>query len=131
VAVPRFTSYSQDEVRFYNQTLAALRHAQNTAVSTQRTVCVVFTSTTLVLTYAPTYGAITCLGTDGVTPPGGGSAPYTVTAQAAAGYSPTPSNFNYNRVGRPVDNTGADLGQTINLNGGRQIVVEPVTGYAR
>jgi MSHA pilin protein MshC len=133
VAVPRFStiSYGQDELRFYEQTLAALRHAQNTAVTTQRTVCAVFTGTTLVLRYAPSYGTATCLSTDGVKPPGGGSAPYTVTAQGNAGYSSTPSNFNYDRSGRPVDNGGAALGQTIAFIGGKQIVIEVDTGYAR
>ena len=101
VAVPRFStiSYGQDELRFYEQTLAALRHAQNTAVTTQRTVCAVFTGT--------------------------------VTAQGNAGYSSTPSNFNYDRSGRPVDNGGAALGQTIAFIGGKQIVIEVDTGYAR
>lgn len=127
MALPRFSAsgYSYDELRFYEQTLAALRHAQNTAVTTQRTVCAVFTGTTLVLRYAPAYGTTTCLSADGVTPPGGGGTPYTVTAQGNAGYSPTPSDFTYDRAGRP------SAGQTISLVGGRQIVIEAETGYAR
>lgn len=126
VALPRFSTSGFDEVRFYDETAAALRYAQATAVTTQRTVCVTFTATQLTLTYAPAYGATTCLSTDGLAPPGGrGGTPYTATAQGAAGYSPTPANFTFDRVGRP------SAAQTISLNGGRQIIVEAETGYVR
>lgn len=127
VAIPKFSAatFGYDESRFYQQTLAALRHAQSTAVTTQRTVCAVFTGTTLVLRYAPAYGTMTCVAADGVTPPGGGATPYTVTAQGSAGFSPTPTNFTYSRTGRP------STGQTILFSGGKQIVIEAETGYAR
>lgn len=126
VAMPRLSTSSFDEVRFYDETSAALRFAQATAMATQRTVCVTFTATQLVLRYAPTYGVTTCLPADGLASPGGrGGTPYTVIAQGSAGYAPTPANFTFDRVGRP------SAAQTITLNGGRQIIVEAETGYVR
>jgi len=129
VAIPRFTatSYGYDELRLYDQTLAALRFAQHTAVATQRFVCVTFSGgTQLTLTYEPNYdtdNVATCV--PGVTPPGGGTAPYTVTAQGAASYTAAVT-FTYDRVGRP------SAGQNITVSGGRpDIVVEAETGYVR
>lgn len=128
VAVPRFsaTSYGYDELRLYDQTLAALRFAQHTAVATQRTVCATFSGgtplTQLTLTYDPNYGTAAC--GPGVMPPGGSAAPYTVTAQGGVNYTSALS-FTYDRAGRP------STGQTIILAGGRQIVVEAETGYVR
>ena len=124
VALSRFSTSAFDEVRFYDETSAALRYAQATAVATQRTVCVTFTATQLTLHYAPIYGDTTCLPANGLAPPGGlGGAPYTVTAQGSAGYAlPLPADFTFDRVGRP------SAPQTINLNG-RQILVEAETGY--
>lgn len=125
VALPRFsaTTYGYDELRLYDQTVAALRYAQNTAVAHQRTVCATFTATQLTLTYAAAYGSVVC-GT-GLTPPGGGTAPYTVLAQGSASYAGA-ADFNYDRVGRP----SIALPMTIAI-GGRQIVVEAETGYVR
>ena len=117
-------SASFDESRFYDQTLAALRYAQKTAVTRQRTVCATFTATQLALAYRFAYGPGVC--DTGLMPPAGGTgAAYTVTAQGGAGYNPVPASFNYDRTGSP------SAGQTINLIGGRQIVIEPGTGYVR
>lgn len=124
VMLPRLSTGTSgfDEVRLYDQTLAALRYAQNTAVATQRTVCATFTGTQLTLRYGSAYGAAGC-DTD-LMPPGGGVAPYTVQAQGSAAYSAA-SNFTFDRIGRPTP------GQTIGLVGGRQIAVETDTGYVR
>jgi len=126
IAVPRMAGIgaSFDEGRLYDQTLAALRYAQKVAVTQQRNVCVTFTATQLSLTYRSAYGPGAC-DTNLMAPAGGAGAAYTVVAQGGAGYSPTPSNFDYDRIGRPTAN------QTITLNGGRQIVVEAETGYVR
>lgn len=123
VAVPRFTSSGIDEARFHQEMLSALRYAQSTAVAFQRTVCATFGGNNVALTYASTYGSSTC--DTNLQAPGGGSAPYTVTAQGSAGFSAAPTNFTYDRVGRP------STGQTISLNDGRQIVVESESGYVR
>ena len=119
VALPRLSTSAFDEVKFYDETSAALRYAQATAVAIQRTVCVTSTGTQVTLTYASAYGAGAC--NTNLAPPGGGGSPYTVTAQGSAG-SPAFS-FSFDRVGRP------SAAQTINLNGGRQILVEAETGY--
>ena len=121
VALPRFSTSAFDEVRFYDETSAALRYAQATAVAHQRTVCVTSTGTQVTLTYASAYSAAAC--DSNLAPPGGGGAPYTVSAQGGAG-SPAFS-FTFDRVGRP------SAAQTITLNGGRQILVEAETGYVR
>ena len=114
---------SYDEVRLYDQTLAALRFAQKAAVTMQRTVCATFTGTQLSLTYSSVYSPPAC-DTNLNPPGGGGGGQYTVVAQGGAGYS-TAAGFNFDRIGRP------SAGQTILLNGGRQIVIEPESGYVR
>lgn len=121
VAIPRFVSSGFDEARFYQETGAALRYAQRTAATVQRTVCVAFSATTVTLTYASTYGSSTC--DTSLVGPGGAAAPYTVTAQGSAGFSPTPTDFSFDRIGRP------SAAQTISLNDGRQIVIETESGY--
>lgn len=120
VAIPRFWGSEYDQARFYDETTAALRFAQKTAVAMQRTVCVAFTATTVTLTYDPNYGTAACAAN--LPGPGGAAAPYTVTAQGAASFSPVPANFNFDRLGR------ASLGQTITASS-RAIVVEAESGY--
>lgn len=125
VALPRLSSIgsSFDEVRLYDQTLAALRYAQQTAIATQRTVCATFTGgTQLALTYSTAYEPPAC--GPALAPPGGvGSSQYIVTGQGAS-YTAA-SSFSFDRLGRP------STAQTIGISGGRQIVVEQETGYVR
>ena len=120
VALPRFWASEYDEARLHDETTAALRFAHRTAVAMQRTVCVSFTATTVILTYDPVYGNAAC--TTALPGPGGAPAPYTVTAQGAAAFSPVPSNFTFDRLGR------ASVAQTI-MASGRAIAVEAETGY--
>jgi MSHA pilin protein MshC len=120
VALPRFSGSEYDQARLHDETTAALRFAHRTAVAMQRTVCISFTATTVVLTYDPVYGGVACGAP--LAGPGGAPAPYTVTAQGAAAFSPVPANFNFDRVGR------TSLAQTI-IASGRAIVVEAETGY--
>jgi MSHA pilin protein MshC len=129
VAVPRFsaTTYGFDELKFYEQTLGALRYAQHTAVATQRTVCATFTGgNVLTLSYVPDYNVTTsCSSPANLVPPGGGSGgSYTVTAPSGLTYT-SAADFIYDRTGRP------SLGQTITMSSGKQIVIEAETGYAR
>jgi MSHA pilin protein MshC len=120
VAVPRFWGSEYDQARFYDEATSALRFAQRSAVAMQRTVCVTFTATTVTLTYDSNYGTSACA--VNLPGPGGAPAPYTVSAQGAASFAPVPTNFNFDRVGRP------SLAQTITASG-RAIVVEPESGY--
>lgn len=122
VAIPRFSRGAFDESRLHEETLAALRYAQRTALAWQRTVCVTFPSgTQLALAYDPVYGGSTC--SANLPAPGGtgGAATYTVTAAGAAAYSGQ-ANFTFDRQGRP------SAAQAISI-GSRQIRVEAETGY--
>ena len=120
VAVPRFWGSEYDEGRLYDETTAALRFAQKSAVAMQRTVCVAFTATSVTLSYDANYGTAAC--TVDLPGPGGAAAPYTVSAQGTASFAPLPTNFHFDRLGR------ASLPQTITA-GGRAIVVEGESGY--
>jgi MSHA pilin protein MshC len=123
VAIPRFSRGMFDDAQLYDQTLAALRYAQRTAMAYQRTVCVTFTGgNQLSLTYASVYGSSAC--NTNLVPPGGNSATYVVTAPGSSTYTAA-ATFNFDRVGRP------SAGQTITLSSGRTIIVETETGYAR
>jgi MSHA pilin protein MshC len=119
VAVPRLSTSMFDEVRFYDETMAALRYAQRSATTSQRTVCVTFTATSLSLTYSSAYAPPSC---DTVLKPPGGTAQYVVTAPSASSYSAA-SNFSFNLLGAP------SAGQTINFSSGQSITVEVNTGY--
>ena len=122
VAIPRLTRGVFDDAKLYDESLAALRYAQRTAIAYQRTVCITFSGNSqLSLTYASAYGSSTC--NTNVLAPGGNSPSYVVTAQGAATYSATP-NFSFDRVGRP------SAGQTIGFSSGKTITVEADTGYA-
>jgi len=126
IAVPRLAgvSASFDEVRLHDQTLAALRYAQKTAVTMQRRVCVTFTGgTQLALTYSSAYTPPAC-DTNLMPPAGGSGAAYTVVAQGAAGYSGEASFF-YDRIGRP----SIVVPMSIVISSGRQITIEPESGY--
>lgn len=122
VAIPRLTRGVFDDAKLYDESLAALRYAQRTAVAQQRTVCVTFSGNTqLSLTYASAYGSAVC--DTSLVAPGGSTASYVVTAAGSATYTATPT-FSFDRVGRPTS------AQTITLSSGRTITVEAETGYA-
>ncbi|MEK6243602.1 MAG: type II secretion system protein [Pseudomonadota bacterium] len=120
VAAPKFWGSGFDEVKLQQETIAALRYAQRFAIAQQRTVCVVITTTTATFTYDATYGNTAC--PSALVPPGGGAAPFTVTAQGTATYA-APTSFNFDRTGRP------SAAQIIALNSGPPVVIEDTTGY--
>lgn len=128
VLAPRLWGSRFDDAAFADETLAALRFAHRSAVTMRRTVCVSFTSTTAAFTYDPTAVTSTCSGlsptcSSGLPPPGGGTAPYTVTARGSASFSSIPTNFNFDCAGKP------STAQTISFGSGQQIAIEAVTGY--
>jgi MSHA pilin protein MshC len=118
VAVPRFWGSEFQEARLLDETAAALRFAQKSALAMQRTVCVSFTATTVTLSYDPNYATAVC--NTALTAPTGGA--YVVTA--AGGTALAAVNFTYSRTGLP------SIGQTITA-GGRPIIVEAGSGYVR
>ena len=130
VGLPKLWGQGYDESAFAQETAGALRYAQKSALAMQRTVCATFTATSLTLRYLSTYGDTTCLASSpGLIPPGGGPAPYVVTAQhggtftSSASYNPVPASFYFDRTGAP------SAGQTITFNDGSALVVESGSGY--
>jgi MSHA pilin protein MshC len=119
VVLPRFAGSEFRDAQLYNQTAAALRFAQKSALAMQRTVCVAFTANTITLSYDPNYGTAACA--SALTAPAGGA--YVVNAPAGAALAAV--NFSYDRTGRP------STGQTITVSGARQMFVETESGYVR
>lgn len=119
VAIPRLSTSMFDDARFYDETLAALRYAQRSAMAYQRTVCVGFTANSLSLTYSSAYTPPSC---DTPLKPPAGATQYVVTAPGSSSYSAA-SSFNFNLRGAP------SAGQTINLSSGQSITIEADTGY--
>lgn len=119
VALPRLWGSTFDELAFYDDTLAALRYAQRSAVTQQRTVCATFTATQLTLTYASVYGSTVC---DQPLVRPASTAQYQVAASSGTSYTAA-ATFRFDRLGVP------NLNQTITFSGGRTLVVEAGTGY--
>jgi len=120
VALPRLWGSTFDEEQLYDETFAALRYAQRTAVAYQRNVCVTFSGgNQLSLTYAPNYGT-----GQPCAPalPSATGASYVVIAPGTTSYV-SASSFSFNLLGVP------SAGQTIMLSGGKSIIVPADTGY--
>lgn len=123
VAAPRFFDRSAFDSRgFYDQTLAALRYAQKSAIAQHRTVCVTFAAGSVALSIdaaVPASGA--CTGP--LTGPTGGA--YTVNAPSGitlSGYA----DFSFNALGAP----SMAAKQSITVSGqATPITVEAGTGY--
>lgn len=120
--LPRFFDRRDFDARaFLDQTAAALRYAQKSAIAQRRTVCISFGANSVTLTIRSTAGGGAC-DTD-LTGPAGG-APYTVTAPGSVTFNPVPANFSFDAEGRP------SAGQTIAIDGiATTISVVPETGY--
>ena len=122
-AMPRFfDSQTFDSRGFSDETLAALRYAQKAAIAQRRTVCVSFSSSTVILTIASLPGSSTC--DTPLTSPTGTS-PFKVSAHGSVTFAATPANFQFNALGQaiappaPIQVTGAT----------GSIFVEQDTGY--
>ena len=128
VAIPRLTRSGFDEGRLFDETEAALRYAQRTALATQRTVCVYVTATSVTLRYRSSYGDTGCNpATDASLPSPGAVNPagtYTVTRQGSAALSPSSLNFYFDRIGKPSFASNQAL--TV---GTRSLTIEAETGY--
>lgn len=113
---------------FHDETLAFLRYAQKSAIAQRRTVCVAFDSTSVTLTVASTATATNCdIGLRGPR----GDIPGTMIAKAGTAYSATPTDFNFDGLGQPVNGVGM-LAQAQTILVGKaegSITVEAVTGY--
>jgi MSHA pilin protein MshC len=123
VVMPRLWDNTFSEARFFDESITALRYAQRSALTMQRTVCVAFTgTTTITLTFDNAYGGTTCPGTN--LPRPDGATQYVVAAPNGVGFTVAPTSFRFDRVGTP------NVAQTLNVSGGgQQIVIEAVTGH--
>ena len=127
-AAPRMFSSGDFYARgFHDETLALLRYAQKTAIAQRRTVCVTFSGSSVSLGIA-SLPAVSSCNTALVGPKG--ESPATITAKSPASYNGTPTNFNFNGQGQPVDSTGALVAmQTIVMVNAANVMVESGTGY--
>ena len=133
--VPRFFgNHGFEERGFYDETIAALRYAQKSAISHRRLVCVAFTAQTVTLTIAANNPAAAC-NTPLAAPTGDDAsmAPNIVDATATGNpkyrnatiaFLPVPAPITFNPLGEP--NAGATI-QVKNFSSA--ITVEAVTGY--
>ena len=129
VAPRMFAIQGFDARGFYDETMSILRYAQKTAIAQRRTVCVAFTANSATLTIAAAAGATACAG-NALTGPNG-VAPYSVTARNNVTYSATPSSFNFDARGRPIDAAGSLVTiSPIQISGNTNtITIEAETGY--
>lgn len=130
IAIPRLMSGNTFASATYRQTVvAALRHAQKSAVAHRRLVCASFTPTTVVLTIAPVNPANTCSAT--LTSPDGNdyaSNDSSVTAGGALLTNLSAQMF-FQPDGQITDNAGAPASGTISITGQGAITVNGANGY--
>lgn len=147
--VPRFSGrHGFEERGFYDETIAALRYAQKTAIAQRRHVCVTFSAQKIELKIAPGFSAtpVACtsdlLGPGGTTGPGGATT-YTVDAGVAgAKYLNSTVQFLSLAFGGVAQNLAASPTLTFNPSGSPSasaaitvggfatpITVEAETGY--
>jgi MSHA pilin protein MshC len=134
-AISRFSGTEDlDRRGFYDETLAALRYAQKTAIAQRRNVCVAFISTmaatTVTLAIAANAGGGSACDINLTSPTGAG--PFVVTPRITGiSFSATPTSFQFDALGRP--RTAADAfipTQTFQVAGlPHNITVEQETGY--
>ena len=131
VAIPRMFNSQDFYIRgFHDETVALLRFAQKTAVAQRRTVCVTFASNGVTLALAANPATANCATATSLTGPKGETPP-SVTARGGVAYTSTPTAFNFNGLGQPIDSSGAVLAsQTLQVSGAAvNITIEGTTGY--
>lgn len=135
VAPRFFGSHGFEERGFYDETIAALRYAQKSAISHRRLVCVDFTAQSVRLRIAANNPAVAC-NTDLAAPAGDDTStfPNIVDASAAGNtkyrnatitFFPVPASITFNPLGEPIE--GRATIQVKNFSSA--ITVEAVTGY--
>lgn len=121
VAMPRFMGRGEfDAFGAAEQTRAALRFAQKSAVAKRRQVCVTIANNQLTLRVAAQFGAACSLAIQHPQ----SSEDYSL--QVPAGVTITPADFSFDPLGR------ASAAQSLNVAGGSSslpILVEAETGY--
>lgn len=130
VVLPRFAGKTGFEERgLRDETLAALRYAQKSAVAARRLVCVSFSENSVSARIANTFEASNC--TDGVAllAPGENKPLAVSGAKLNAVFSEWPAaGLAFNAFGEPLPN-GATLIKVQGMPDAMQITVEAETGY--
>ncbi len=131
IAAPRIFNSNDFYARgFHNQTLAMLRYAQKAAVAQRTTVSVTFNTAVFPSTLTlKAYDKDTSSYVNLAGPKGEISIQ---TAPSGVAYSGSPTSFNFDPLGQPVDASGVLVAtQTIQVvNAVKTITLEAVTGYA-
>ena len=126
VALPRWGGDTGFEGRgFRDETVAALRYAQKSAIAARRTVCASFTATQASFRVSSANGAADC--TAGSALIGTRDDLMVVNATGSASYSPVPAAVIFDAEGRPT--TGAASITISGLPAALAIAVEAETGY--
>lgn len=127
IALPRWRGGNGFEERgVRDQIVAALRYAQKSAIATRRTVCVTFSSSPSLVSFAisSAYPAANCTG--GTTLAGPDGAALSVTASSSITFASSTASFTFDAAGR------ASAAATVTVTGlpaGQAITVESETGY--
>lgn len=125
VVLPRWQGETGFEGRgFRDETVAALRFAQKSAIAARRTTCAEFTATQLSVRVSTAFGAVDC--TAGTALLGPRDQPLVVTATGSATYAPVPAAIIFDAQGR------ANAAAAISVSGlpaSLAITVEAETGY--
>jgi len=127
VAVPRFVTRSEFDVfGFTEQTRAALRFAQKSAITKRRTVCVTLAANSLSLAFASTFGG--ACDTPVLNPAGNPqpAADQNYRVAAVNGIAITAATITFDPLGKPGN------AQALSVIGGSStqiITVEAETGY--
>ena len=128
-AAPRLFNSNDFNARgFHDEALSYLRYAQKAAVAQRRTVCVTFDDTSLTLTLASAATSTSC--NTALRGPRGDS-PARASARSGVTFNATPTSFNFDALGQPVNTAGTALGtQVIQVAGAANaITIEAATGY--
>lgn len=126
IILPRFTGETGFEARqFRDETVAALRFAQKSAIAARRKVCATFAANQVSFTMSAAFNSADCSGGPAYYGPDG-KTPVTVTAPRGVAFSTFPASLVFDAAGSP------DAGVTVKVGGlpdAQAITVENGTGY--
>lgn len=123
--LPRFGGDTGfNERQFRDETVAALRFAQKTAIAARRTVCATFTASQVSFARSEVFGTADCSG--GVPLLGPGSGVLVVAGSNGESYAVQPGTLIFDAAGRPIQGAG-----TITVSGlpSLPITIQAETGY--
>lgn len=136
IAVPKFFERDTFDNRgFHDQVVATLRYAQKAAIAQHRFVCVAFGANSINLSFGSNSDCSTGHGV--LSAPSG--TPYPLTS-AESTFSPVPSGFSFDCLGRPSSSATATglcgnalavltAPRVVQVSAADVITIEPETGY--